>query len=108
MRTMPPSGGIVFSVSEKFPALLTVIPAKAGIQSNTRAKHTKSLVGMTNEDQFVATQVLQLSTTNVDASGKSLWTTRIANFAINHLAHGDETLRMNCAQFSTAIVESIR
>ncbi len=50
----------------------------------------------------------RLSTTNVDASGKSLWTTRIANFAINHLAHGDETLRTNCAQFSTAIVESIR
>jgi hypothetical protein len=36
---------------------------------------------------------LQFSTTRVDAFGKSLWKTHIADFAINHLARSDEFLR---------------
>jgi hypothetical protein len=48
------------------------------------------------------------STANVEAFWKSLWTTRLPNCAIKHLAHSDEILRRKCAQFSTAIVESVR
>jgi hypothetical protein len=48
------------------------------------------------------------STASVEVFWKSLWTTRLPSCAIKHLAHSDEILRRKCAQFSTAIVESVR
>jgi hypothetical protein len=48
------------------------------------------------------------STACVEAFLKTLWTTRVRIFPINHLARRDEKLRSKCAYFSTTAVESIR
>jgi hypothetical protein len=60
------------------------------------------------QSRSVTKQATQFSTASVDALRKSLWKSGARYLAIKHLAQRAEILRKSCAQFSTAIVESIR